>query len=805
MSAFRRVLRVLCLTLIILGALSRITSAEEGTANSVGEMPMRFYSGNLSVGRFRNYWGTADGDEGMARPGQIVVLKRTGCTAMCDYTPWCVIEQEEGVWDFSFLKENIRRLKQASLEYNPFCWLHFAPKWYQDSDRFIPYQNLETGETIEQISLWSPDLPRVFDEFYRRLAEKVGKDIAVMRVAMPSEYGELGYCAGMTAWLRPQEHAGRAYWCGDPHARADFRKRMLARHGSLDKLNAAWGTDFVEEAAITMPDPKTAPGRTEESAQMRRYWLDFVDWYNQAWVVSMEQLNEIIRRHFPHQEMIYSLGYGTEQAVLGNDQGRHIEAMGRLGLSSQSPGNVGYIATRRVSSACRHYGVPYYTEPPGDVPRDRQLNRIYMDLANGVDCWFDYLQNLDRAKDYFFEYKEHFDGADPRTTVALWLPTVDHWLHPDQAWPIEANLISEPLRDLMAYELVDDRMVRDGALDSLGIRHLILAGADWLDEAAWKIVHAWVEAGGILVVLQGEAMATVDGNTALWEKQVSRHVPDGRQFIAPSHGEGGLPEAYRIDVCSIHADGYTTGAWYQREPNGRRWTRPGAGLTLPVRPNTRYVLKMGLGLPPGAGIVRIEVDGRLLKSVTAPVDTLTEAEFTSGEASQTELVFGGEGWIPKEIVGGPDSRTLGAYISTVAVFQEGTKAAPEPLSMPGFRVDAVGLWRHAKPMGAGVVLTVDASTCGPPRRAVLTGRALEEAGDCLGGAFHNAERIDGALDGVLAVRFDDRLLYFNTTEEDQTLAMQFRREDFPDRLPSPLEQNLVVPARRIVAVRLAEN
>ncbi len=60
-----------------------------------------------------------------------------------------------------------------------------------------------------------------------------------------------------------------------------------------------------------------------------------------------------------------------------------------------------------------------------------------------------------------------------RTTVALWLPTVDHWLHPEQAWSVEANLISEPLRDLMAYELVDDRMIRDGALDSLGVRHLI--------------------------------------------------------------------------------------------------------------------------------------------------------------------------------------------------------------------------------------------------------------------------------------------------------------------------------------------
>ena len=582
------------LVLTLSGILPRAAQAAPEDVPNVGDMPIRFYSGNLSVGRFMNYWGTANGDEGMLSPGQTMVLKRTGCTAMCDYTPWCVIEQEEGVWDFSFLKENARRVKEAGLEYNVFCWLHFPPKWYQASDRFVPYENLETGATIEQISLWSPDLPRVFDAFYRRLAEAVGDEIAFMRVAMPSEYGEVGYCAGMTDWIRKQPNAGRGYWCGDPYARADFRARMLKKYGTLEKLNAAWGTDFAAPEDIAMPDPKAIREKLAESYPARRRWSGFLTWYNEAWVHCMKTVDAIIRRYFPEDEMIYSLGYGTEHAVLGNDQGLYVKAMAEIGGSAQTPGNVGYLPTRRVSSACRHYGVPYYTEPPADVPRDRQLNRIFMDLANGVDCWFDYLQNLDRARDYFFEYKAHFTGADPRTTVALWLPSADHALHPEQGWPAQAEMIADPLRDLMAYEVVDDRLIRDGALDSLGIRHLILAGATWLDPETLDAVRRWVEDGGVLLALQGEAPKTVAGSTAPWDGLAPEKPADGAAHVSRSVGTGVVPEAYVIDVCGLHADGYTTGGWYEKESNGSRWTQPNAGLVLPVRP------PHGLRASPGA-------------------------------------------------------------------------------------------------------------------------------------------------------------------------------------------------------------
>jgi len=764
-----------------------------------GPMPIRFYSGNLSVGRFMHYWGTAENDAvGALDENTIAVLKRTGCTAMCDYPAWCVIEQEEGVWDFSFLKDNAKRLHEAGLDYNVFCWLHFPPKWYQASDRFVPYENLETGETIEQMSLWSPDLPRVFDEFYRRLAEALGEDIAFLRIAMPSEYGEIGYCTGMTNWLRPQPNAKLGYWCGDPHARADFREKMLQRYGSLAALNAAWGTDFEDDGEVAMPDPGACQAAFAGSAQARQRWTDFVDWYNEAWVACMDTVCTIVRRHFPGKEQIHSLGYGAERAAYGNDQGRYVKAMARLGVAAQTPGNVGYIATRRVSTACRVYGVPYFTEPPADVPRDAQLNRIFMDLSNGVDCWFDYLQNLDGAKDYFVKYKEHFTGADPVTTVAVWHPTADHWLHPDQGWSGPALMLSEPLRDMMPYEIVDDRMIVDGALDKLGIRHLVLAGAQWLDEAAWKAVQTWVERGGVFVVLQASPIPTVAGDTRSWEWQACAAPPAGGEYLAARPGSGELPAAYALEPCSTDADGYTSGAWYQREANGFRWTEPGAGMMLPVKPATRYRITVEAGLPSAAAPATIELNGRVMKTLDAPYGGGTSFEVDAGDARQLDLRFGGKGWVPEEVGAGPDSRRLGLYVRRVTVAEAGASPdlVPAPLAIPAFAVDATRLWRDGvRHVGRGVVLTVDTKGLTPSRQAILAGELLMGAGGALGEGFVNAARIDGRIDGVLATRFADKVLYFNTGTEDRVSDLSAGEGDLPGELP--------VPARTIVSVPIS--
>lgn len=487
-----------------------------------------FYSGNLSVGYFMHYWGWAAGEtfdrlrhEQVAlNPSLIELLKRNRCIAMVDYLAWCCAEPEQGQWDWSYYLENARLLREADIGYVPFCWLHFPPKWYETQPEFVPYQNLETGKTIPQVSLWSPDLARIYDDFYKRLAETLGHDIAFVRLAMPSEYGEVGYCAGMTKWLRSQEHAEAGYWCGDRFAKADFQQRTLERYGTLKKLNKSWGTEYKSRNDIEMPNPKEIQEHFEQ-LEARRRWVDFLDWYHESWAVRIEELVQIVRGYFPEQRLVLSLGYGSERACYGNDQGRYVQLMSRLGVVCQSPGDIGYIATRRVSSACRGYGVPYFTEPPGDVPVEREIDRIFADVSDGVQTWFDYPMNLDRAREHFEKYSPLLDGAAPKTTLAVWHPTLDHWLHPNSDWSQPTLNIADSLREFNAFEIVDDRMIRSGALERLGVRQLVLAGAQWLDRDAWKEVHQWVKRGGVFVVLQDSPISDIHGDTSLWDRQQS--------------------------------------------------------------------------------------------------------------------------------------------------------------------------------------------------------------------------------------------------------------------------------------------
>lgn len=492
----------------------------------IGPTPIRFYSGNLSVSEFMSYWGTAaPGARSGATAEQNALLKRCSVVSMCDYLTWALIEKDRGVWDWSSYDANQRTLAADGIGYNIFAWLHFPPKWFDDDPRFVRYVNLSDGKSAPQLSLWAPYTLELYDEFYRRLAAQFGDRIGFIRLAMPSEYGEIGYCTGMTNWLRPQPDAKPGYWCADAAAREDFRKAMPARYGTLAGLNRAWGTDYRAASEIAFPDVNAPlePRRTAGSERTR--WLDFADWYNQSWTDFMGRAVKIVRTHFPKKEIIISLGYGAEDLRYGNDQARHIAAMKALKVAAQTPGDVGHLATRRVSSACRAYGVPYYTEPPGDVPRDRQITRIWMDASNGTRTWFDYPQNLDRARDLFAQYKQHLTGDAPQAPIALWLPTLDHWLHPHVGWPAALSHLSDELRDLTDYEVVDDRMVTDGALQTLKTRMLVLAQPRLLRRAALQRALDWAEKGGVLVVFASDPVETEDGRLDLWERISNGRLP----------------------------------------------------------------------------------------------------------------------------------------------------------------------------------------------------------------------------------------------------------------------------------------
>jgi len=64
------------------------------------------------------------------------------------------------------------------------------------------------------------------------------------------------------------------------------------------------------------------------------------------------------------------------------------------------------------------------------VDRIREVRRIFMDVSNGTQTWFDYPQNLDGARDLLAEHKAHITGKPAVCDVAFLMPSAWWWCQP---------------------------------------------------------------------------------------------------------------------------------------------------------------------------------------------------------------------------------------------------------------------------------------------------------------------------------------------------------------------------------------
>jgi len=517
-----------CSLKVILGLLAAGALAARVDAASlvIGPTKIPFYTGNLSVIRFMMYEGTSEGPvppSDWASPEHINLLKRISCFADCDYQSWALAEQEKGKWDFVAYAKNADNLRAAGIKYSIFCWVHFPPKWFLSSPEFVPYQCAEHGGKLMQLSAWAPNVWEVYRRFYAAQHKAMGSRIHWIRVATPSDYGEIGYPAAMTSWLVPQEHAHAGYWCGDPYARADFRAEMRKRFRDIKALNKRWGTWFGSWEDVTYPDlvdEKAARvARESGKATDRRRWLDFIEWYSGEWLRFTPKLAALIREFYPENPLVVSVGYGSEITKFGNDYSAIPKIAKEHNLALQTPGNVPYYALKRVSTACHFYGCPYYTEPPGDVPPNAEVARVWNDVSNGVQVYFEYPQNLERAIPQLRIYKDHMTGGRPVVDVAIFNPTIDHRLHCGKDnFPINAYMLGERGRDLFDYDVVDEFLIQDGALANYRVLAYV-QGSVTEDFALTKIAD-WVRRGGVLVTCDLEDVETVEGDKSVWRSLV---------------------------------------------------------------------------------------------------------------------------------------------------------------------------------------------------------------------------------------------------------------------------------------------
>lgn len=149
-----------------------------------------------------------------------------------------------------------------------------------------------------------------------------------------------------------------------------------------------------------------------------------------------------------------------------------------------------------------------------------------MDASNGTQVFFDYPQNLDRGRDIVAMYKRHLNGARSVTDVALIIASSTQSLHPDWGFPPYLTGLGDSMRAVFDYEVVDEAMLAEGALNRLGTRLAVLSDAEYMEAGALGALERWVRSGGVLVVVHCDAIRDIGGSDAVWTRLVPAELPE---------------------------------------------------------------------------------------------------------------------------------------------------------------------------------------------------------------------------------------------------------------------------------------
>lgn len=796
-----------------------------------GRLPVPVKTGNLSVDLIT---ATA---KGQPRPAPRAYPEFDGyrdlasISSVEDYICWLSLEPERDQFHWEFYERNAAELEARGLGYTVYPWLHFVPAWVLQSEFWEPLRCLDHDATTFAPSIWSPATIALFDRFYAALHSRMGDRVKGIYVSMVCDYGEVGYPIGMADWVVPAAHTHAGYWCGDSRARQDFRDQAMAGHGTLAALNAAWGTTFATAEAIAYP-PWTAtegPAWAEiaalaplSRAQARRRWLDFLEWYCGAMVDFAGRAVASVRRYYPDTPCEVKIGFGSERVMYGADYTAYVARSKADGYTVRSThGKLEPFFYRRFSSAARHYGVPLVTEPPSGVSREEEVERIFKDAISGSTEYMDYPQNLLDASDLFARFGQYLEGQHSLTDIAFFFPTTDHRLRPGQHLPGRLKAACDAATDRFDYGILDERLVRDGALERE--RVLIIVEGNVIERDVLERIQAWVERGGLLLVAGADGIETVEGDTA-WADRclVPPAALPAPEALWTRQGEA-LPAAM-VDIGSPADEGLLEGQWYPGESGhwewggepgavNKRWTGARARVWLAVDPTREYDLAIAIALYPKrlAAPCEVRLNGARLGAAESARTSVFRArvgpaQWAGKAIAYLDLVT--EPWQPSVVDGSTDTRSLGVAVNWVKWWEAGN---PEPAQAPALamrgRLDldlvaATCLRRLGR--GATVRVPFGPNEMGPCLD--LAEALLWEPQRLLPEAAPGAPRLDGSKDGVWCALLPRRVLLCNTSDRDvrRDLALDpaALRRAGAAAPTAPLTVTLSLPAHTLTSVEL---
>jgi len=763
----------------------------------VGKLPIPLKTGNLSVDLLRAVAQGKPRPEPRAYPEFDDYQKLGGLLCVEDYICWLPLEPERDQLDWAFYERNCQELEAREMKYAVYPWLHFAPEWVTKSELWEPLLCLRHGEPTWAPSIWSPKTVQLFDRFYGQLREHFGDRVREVFVSMVCDYGEVGYPAGLADWVVHSDHVHPDYWCGDPLARADFRAKAIAKYAGLAGVNAAWGTGFANVEAIDYPQWTAEAGPDfdtlealppEQRTQARRRWLDFAEWYLNAMVDFAGKAVGASRRHFPDAPHEIKIGFGQEPVKLGADYTAFVARSRQDQYTVRSThGKLPLYFYRRFSSAAKHYGVPLVTEPPSTVSRDEEVERIFKDATSGTAEYFDYPNNLLGATDLFARFGRYLEGKHSLTDVAFFFPTTDHRLRAGQGNPEHLLAACGIARDLFDWDLVDERLVRDGALSRYGV--LLLVEGNVIERDVLERLEQWVSKGGFVASASFGAIETVEGDLS-WNRRV---LVDAASIPAvaeawPAHGEPAA--ACLVDVGSPEDGPALAGDWNNCESGHwewggapgkitKRWSGAHSSVCLPVDPVKTYNLAIAVARHPGRLSTRAEVlaNGNPVGSLSHTRTSIFRARVAPAQLRGQALLtveLDVDTFCPADNGESPDRRTLGVGVDWVKLWLAGQpepQAAPAPTLRRELDTSLLTA-RCVRRLGEGATLLSPFGWEQLPAFVALAEQVAHAPQEFMPGR-KGAPLLDGQRDGVWTALMANRVLLYNSTDHEvaKTVAL----------------------------------
>ena len=473
--------------------------------------------------------------------------KKAGLTSVQSYFTWAEIEKEHGKFDFSTYDILVKKLKEHNLKWVPFFILgpnYATPKWFQESDECVYAKCLEHNKESKIQSIWNPFLPKQVDRFLKILSEHYENKSILESICLgiSGNWGESIYPVG--GGFYKDFHSHKGWWCGDKYAIQDFKKYIIKKYNSLDKLNIAWKTDIPSFELVGFPDLrysypvsreiyrfipsflrpsvkfiykllKSDPKKEIENTKNGQQWLDFTEWYTFSMTNWAEFWLQTAREYFPDNE-IYLVTGGDGNPMMGADFSAQTKIASKynagIRITNQTDDySYSFALTRLVASASKFYKSYFTTEEVWVNKPESIMMRIFDVITSGAKGFYskniigagkDYCTKKDfpageptQGAEILSKNLHYFQLSEPIVKTAVFFPNTSIAFEPS----ILDSLYKQcaQLRDVLDFDLLDENMIKDGALE--GYKFFIIIEGKPLSEEVLEKIKKWVELGGIFI------------------------------------------------------------------------------------------------------------------------------------------------------------------------------------------------------------------------------------------------------------------------------------------------------------------